>query len=208
MISLQNLILGFFFSFIGSIPPGTINLSVIQLGLRKNIAAALRMGFAAALVEFVYAAIAIKFQIYISSNPTIKNNFILISAAVLILLGLMNLVSVKMKKTGRKNKLAAISASGFRKGVLISMANPLAMPFWIGVTAYLQSNAWIDFSNTPIWSYVCGISFGTLAVLSLLSIIAFKTGRFIEPDNKLIKIIPGIVLLSLGLYSMMNLYVF
>ena len=208
MISLQNLILGFFFSFIGSIPPGTINLSVIQLGLRKNIAAALRMGFAAALVEFVYAAIAIKFQIYISSNPAIKNNFILISASVLILLGLMNLVSVKMKKTGRKNKLAAISASGFRKGVLISIANPLAMPFWIGVTAYLQSNAWIDFSNTSIWSYVCGISFGTLAVLSMLSIIAFKTGKFIEPDNKLIKIIPGIVLLALGLYTLMNLYVF
>ena len=208
MISLQNLVLGFFFRFIGSIPPGTINLSVIQLGLRKNVAAAFRMGIAAALVEFVYAAIAIKFQIYISSNPAIKNNFILISASVLILLGLMNLVSVKLKKSGRKNKLAAISASGFRKGVLISIANPLAMPFWIGVTAYLQSNAWIDFSNTSIWSYVCGISFGTLAVLSMLSIIAFKTGKFIEPDNKLIKIIPGIVLLALGLYTLMNLYVF
>ena len=208
MIGLQNLVLGFFFSFIGSIPPGTINLSVIQLGLRKNVAAAFRMGIAAALVEFVYAAIAIKFQIYISSNPVIKSNFVLISAAVLILLGLMNLISVKMKKTGKKNKLAAIAASGFRKGVLLSIANPLAMPFWIGVTAYLQSNAWIDFSSTTIWSYVCGISFGTFTVLSLLSIIAFKTGRFIEPDNKLIKIIPGIVLLSLGLYSMMNLYVF
>ncbi len=208
MIGLQNLVFGFFFSFIGSIPPGTINLSVIQLGLRKNVAAAFRMGIAAAMVEFVYAAIAIKFQIYISSNPAIKNNFILISATVLILLGLMNLISVKMKKSGKKNKLASISASGFRKGILISIANPLAMPFWIGVTAYLQSNTWIDFSSTSIWSYVFGISFGTLAILSLLSLIAFKTGRFIEPDNKLIKIIPGIVLLSLGLYSLMKLYVF
>ncbi len=206
MIWIYNLLFGFFFSFIGSIPPGTINLSVIQLGLQKKLWASFRMAFAAALIEFFYAAIAIKFQIYITSNPAIKNNFQLISALVLLLLGAINLLAL-IKKRGGERKPGVIAASGFRKGILLSIGNPLAMPFWIGVTAYLQSNNWVNFEHTSIWSYVLGISLGTLAVLSLLGVVANKTGKFIEPENKLIKIIPGIVLITLGLYSLVHLYI-
>jgi len=208
MIAVHNLIIGFFFSFIGSIPPGTINVSVIQLGLQKKIGAALRMGLAAALVEFVYATIAIKFQIFISSSPAIKENFQLISASVLILLGALNLISVARKKTRKQSPMAlSIAESGFRKGVLLGIANPLAMPFWIGVTAYLQSNEWIDLIQVPIWTYVFGISLGTLAVLNLLAIVAIKTGKSIDPENKLIQIIPGLILLGLGLYTIADLYI-
>jgi len=207
MTWLINLGFGFFFSFIGSIPPGTINLSVIQLGLRKHLWASYRMAFAAAFIEFFYAAIAIKFQIYITSSPAIKSNFQLIAAIVLLILGALNLL-VLFKKKGDNAKPNPIASSGFRKGILLSIGNPLAMPFWIGVTAYLQSNNWVNFENTSIWSYVLGISMGTLAVLSLLGIVANKTGKFIDPDNKLIKIIPGIVLVSLGLYSLIDLYIF
>jgi len=205
MIWLSNLAFGFFFSFIGSIPPGTINLSVIQLGLRKHLGAAFRMALAAALIEYVYAAIAIKFQIFITSSPAIKENFQLITAIVLLALGGVNLLSLRKKKGGT-TRTRVMASSGFRKGVLLSLGNPLAMPFWIAVTAYLQSNSWVNFDDVPIWTYVLGISLGTLSVLSLLGLISYKTGKFIEPDNKLIKIIPGIVLVTLGLYSLIMMY--
>ncbi len=205
MIWLSNLAFGFFFSFIGSIPPGTINLSVIQLGLRKHLGAAFRMALAAALIEYVYAAIAIKFQIFITSSPAIKENFQLITAVVLLALGGVNLLALRKKKGG-EIKTPVMASSGFRKGVLLSIGNPLAIPFWIAVTAYLQSNSWVNFDDVPIWSYVLGISLGTLSILSLLGLLSYKTGKFIEPDNKLIKIIPGIVLITLGLYSLIMLY--
>ena len=40
MVYIQAFILGFIFSFIGSIPPGTLNVTVLQLGLenKKEIA--------------------------------------------------------------------------------------------------------------------------------------------------------------------------
>ena len=201
----QNLILGFVFSFIGSIPPGTINLSVIQLSLRQHVGAAFRMALAAAMIEFVYAAIAIKFQIFITNTPGVQENFKLISAAVLILLGVVNLIPSRKKPS---KKPLPLTTSGFRKGVLISLANPLAMPFWIGVTAYLQSNEWVNFEEVTIWSYVCGISLGTIALLSVFALTGYRTARYVSQDNKYIKIIPGVVLLSLGLYSLVQLYIF
>jgi threonine/homoserine/homoserine lactone efflux protein len=163
------------------------------------------MALAAALIEYVYAAIAIKFQIFITSSPAIKENFQLITAVVLLALGGVNLLALRKKKGG-ETKPPVMASSGFRKGVLLSIGNPLAMPFWIAITAYLQSNSWVNFDDVPIWSYVLGISLGTLSVLSLLGLLSYKTGKFIKPDNKLIKIIPGIVLITLGLYSLILLY--
>ncbi len=116
---------------------------------------------------------------------------------------------VLFKKRNPKNqKTNSIASSGFRKGILLSIGNPLAMPFWIAVTAYLQSNKWVNFEDTSIWTYVLGISLGTIAILMILGIVANKTGKFIDAENKLIKIIPGIVLVVLGLYSLANLYIF
>ncbi len=208
MIWLTNLVFGFTFSFIGSIPPGTINLSVIQLGLQKRLGAAFRMAFAAAFIEFFYAAIAIKFQMYITSNPAVQDNFQLITSIVLLALGGLNLMVLFKKRNPKNQKTNSIASSGFRKGILLSIGNPLAMPFWIAVTAYLQSNKWVNFEDTSIWTYVLGISLGTIAILMILGIVANKTGKFIDAENKLIKIIPGIVLVVLGLYSLANLYIF
>ena len=205
MIALQNLVFGFFFSFIGSIPPGSLNLSVIQLSLQRHFGAAIRFGLAAAGVEFVYAAIAIKLQLYITSNPTIQSNFQLISAAVLVILGVVNLATIK-RKPGKKGAVRTMEFSGFRKGIMLSIANPLAMPFWIVVTSYLQSNSWINLEDVSIWSYVLGISLGTLSLLIVLAFTAFKSSKWINQENKYIKIIPGVVLLFLGLYSLVKLF--
>lgn len=204
MIIIQNLVFGFIFSFIGSIPPGSLNLSVIQLSLQRKVGAAIRFGFAAAFVEFFYSAIAIKLQMYISSSPAIQSNFKLISASVLVILGVVNLVSLKAKPQ-KKGVIRSIASSGFRRGILLSLANPLAMPFWIVVTAYLQSKGWINLMEVSIWSYVVGISLGTLTLLIVLALTAYKSSKYINQDNKYIKLIPGLVLLGLGLYSLIEL---
>ncbi len=80
---LTALLLGFFFSFIGSIPPGSINLSVLQLAIQGNVAAAFRFIFASAGIEFIYAYIAIKFQILITSSPFVIQNFHIMPSAKL-----------------------------------------------------------------------------------------------------------------------------
>ena len=190
-------LVAFAFSFIGSIPPGSINLSVIQLALKRQLYAAFRFALAAALVEFGYAYIAVEFQFYITSSPLIQDNFTLISAIVLIILGAVNLIP---KKNKRRMEIK-LEDSGFRKGVLISLANPLAIPFWIAVTAYLQANNWILLERTNLVIYILGISTGTLSLLALLAVVAEKASNYIRNES-LIRKIPGAVLLILGLYSL------
>jgi len=195
-------IVAFVFSFLGSIPPGSINLSVIQLSLDNQIKAAFRFALAAALVEFPYAWIAVQFESLITSSPWIVDNFRLLAALVMLTLGGINIASHTRKKTGKLHE--KLRKSGFRKGVLISILNPLAIPFWIGVTAYLNHQQWIRLSGTvEVFVYVLGISSGTFALLALLALLAHKLSSF-SRENRLVGLLPGIVFILLGVYALIQ----
>ena len=46
-------LIGTFFSFIGSIPPGALNLSVLQLGLEGKVKTALRFALAVSIIPSI-----------------------------------------------------------------------------------------------------------------------------------------------------------
>lgn len=190
-------LLAFFFSFIGSIPPGMLNLSVIQLGLDHKIAAAWRFALAAAVVEYPYAWIAVKFSDLITASPVVLDNIQLITAVIMMTLGVIDLLPSRRPLP----IIQKFSNSGFRRGLVLSVLNPLALPFWIGVTAYLKSQGWIDLSTAPLFqAYLVGIALGALALLICCAYLAQKiVTRF--GDVSRLKKIPGCLLLALGLYA-------
>jgi threonine/homoserine/homoserine lactone efflux protein len=200
MSVVTNFLLSFSFSFIGSIPPATINLTVIQLGLDKKLNIAWRLAIAAAIIEYFYAWLAVKFESFITSTPVVVDNFQLITAIVMITLGTINLLSA--------NKTSSFSQkfnqSGFRRGLILGILNPLAMPFWIGVTAYLESQHWINLAtNFQLHSYLVGVSLGGLALLLAAAYLAQKIISRFE-QNTVIKKFPGVVMLALGIFSLIK----
>lgn len=196
----QTFLIAFVFSFLGSIPPGTLNLTMLRLGLEKKMNVAWRFALAAALVEYPYAWIALVFEDWIISSPVIINNFKLISAVVMITLGVLTVRSAqKPLRDGEQ-----VRESGFSKGLILGILNPLALPFWIGITAYLKNQGWITLSNTPeIHSYLFGISLGAFALLILTAGLARKATTVFSPNAK-VKFIPGVVLLLLGIYALVQ----
>ena len=195
---LQTFLMAFIFSFLGSVPPGTLNLTVLRLGLEHKMDVAWRFALAAALVEYPYAWLALLFEDWITSSPAIINNFKLISAIVMITLGVLTIRAaskpVKAAETVRE--------SGFRKGLLLSILNPLALPFWIGITAYLKSQGWINLSGaTEVHSYLLGICLGALALLISVAYLAQKAAKIFSAQAKFV---PGIVLLMLGVYALVQ----
>jgi len=197
MIYLQVFLVGVLFSFIGSIPPGTLNLCVLQLGLEKKINAALRFALAVAIVEYPYAWIAVEFENWITSSHAVIQNFELLTAIVMTIIGLLNIWAAQ-KPTDFTNRF---NESGFRRGLILSILNPMAIPFWIGITAYLKAQGWIDLSSgLKLHLYVLGTSIGAMILLTLFTYLAHRLSAYVI-QGKLIKLIPGITLLALGLYA-------
>jgi threonine/homoserine/homoserine lactone efflux protein len=201
MIPLTNFLMAFILSFAGSIPPGTINLSVVQLGLENKLKIAIRLALMASLVEYPYAWIAVKFERLITSSATVTDNLTLITAVVLIILGLIH-VWPKAKQTS--SYATKFSNSGYRRGVLLGIFNPLAIPYWVGITAYFRNQQWIDL-DTPLrlHSYLIGVVMGAFFLLLCLAYLSKKIMQRFDGFSWIQKI-PGFLLLALGLYALMQ----
>lgn len=201
MEALLTLLLAFIFSFLGSIPPGTLNLTMLRLGLEKKMDVAWRFAIAAALIEYPYAWLALLFEDWITSSPEIVSHFKLISAIVMLTLGV---ITIRSGMKPAPETAQPVRESGFRKGLILSILNPLALPFWIGITAYLKMQGWITLSTTAqIHSYLLGISFGALTLLIAVAYLSKKAAQVFSPTAK-IKFIPGVVLLILGVYALVD----
>ncbi len=197
MIYAQVFIIGLIFSFLGSIPPGTLNVCVLQLGIEKKIAAALRFALAVSIIEYPYTWIAVQFEYWITSSLVVTENFQLITAIVMTVLG------VFMLWTARKPSTFSVrfNESGFRRGMILSILNPMAIPFWVGITAYLKAQGWIDLSTTGLLhTYVLGTAVGAMLLLTLFTFMAVRLAPYVQ-HNRFIKIIPGLTLLVLGIYA-------
>jgi threonine/homoserine/homoserine lactone efflux protein len=204
MDALTNFFLSFILSFAGSIPPGTINLTVVQLGLEDRVKVALRFALAASLIEYPYAWIAVKFEKIITSSPVITDNIQIISALVLVALGLVN---IWPKKDPSAEKVSKLAKSGYRRGILLGILNPLAIPYWIGITAYLQSQHWVNLgTDMGLHAYLAGVVCGGFLLLVVLAYLSRKVmvGLMQFPW---IKKIPGYLLLALGIYSLIEFIV-
>jgi threonine/homoserine/homoserine lactone efflux protein len=200
MSAFINFLLSFTFSFTGSLAPGTVNLSSLQLGLDNKAYLAWRFALAAAIMEYIYAFLAVTFEKLITSSPVIVQNFHLIAAIVMLTLGLLNI-----RSASRPTHLSVrLQNSGFRRGLVLGILNPLAMPYWIGMVAYLKSQHWIDLT-TPLklHSFLLGVSAGVFTLLVLVAYLASRVIRLLR-ENQLIRKIPGYLMLILGIYALVR----
>jgi threonine/homoserine/homoserine lactone efflux protein len=195
--------IAFFFSFIGTIPPGTLNLSVIQMGLEHRVQQAWRFSLAACVIEYIYGWIAVEFETLITSSTSITENFELITAIVMLVLGTASLMIVK-KPTKITEKFRE---SGVRRGLLLGILNPMALPFWVAMTAYVRSRGWVTLDTTvELHAYLLGIALGGFALLMAFFLLARKLIQYFE-GNIFMKKIPGITLLVLGVYALISFLV-
>jgi threonine/homoserine/homoserine lactone efflux protein len=198
-----NFIFSFLFSFAGSLTPGTINLTAVQLGLEHKTKLVWRLALAAAIMEYVYSWLAVVFEKWITSNPVVIKNFQLIAAVVMLTLGTLSLLSVSKPIP----MVQRFSESGFRRGFILGVLNPLSMPYWIGVTAYLKSQHWIELNSTfQLHSYLAGVSAGVFTLLVLVAYLARKVVTVLQTRKTTLMKIPGILMIGLGIFALVRYF--
>ncbi len=202
MLVLQVFIVATVVSFLGSVPPGTLNLIVLQLGLEKRIKAALRFSIAVAIVEYPYAWIAVAFEQWITQSTLVQQNFTLTGAVVMMALGLFGLWSARKPSSTPRS----FQHSGFRKGLLLSVLNPQAIPWWIAMTAYLKLQGWVSLDEPLLLhSYLLGTAVGALLLLAIVAVLSHKLSERIQ-HLPLVRYTPSVVLILLGTISLINFF--
>ena len=188
-------------SFVGTIPPATINISVLQLTLRKKAKMAISLALGAAIIDLLYTLLSLEIGDLLEKKLHITNYFQLVTAIIFIILGVASLVA--KPQTNIQTDRLIFMKYGFIRGVLLGLFNPLIIPFWLVVSTYLESNGWITLDGINYWLFLLGTFIGEISLLLLIVKLGQPFTKF--SDNRLIVyILPGVVFIIMGLYSIIN----
>ena len=139
----HHLWLGFTSSFIGTLPLGMLNLTVLQLSLANKQKQAIAFSAGATLVEFIQIGIALLGMNLLLTIPQLNTIFSLISIPILIYLALKNLKKGNYTEGGQ-----ATPKSTFYQGIVLSFANVVVYPFWLLWGNIFVQNGWL--TPTPM----------------------------------------------------------
>ncbi|HVV56143.1 MAG TPA: LysE family transporter [Mucilaginibacter sp.] len=164
--------IGLVVNFIGYIPPGNINLAVVQIAINRKIKEAMKFIIAFSCAEFIFTFVIMNGADWLSRQVNLDT---VIDWIMVALFGVMGVVIWQH----RKKHVVTKKHSGndlVRYGLLLGFVNPMQVPFWMVTGTYLLAHEWI---NKDIVSLIV-LSVGS-AIGAFLCLFAYaRSARYIK----------------------------
>jgi threonine/homoserine/homoserine lactone efflux protein len=156
-------------SFLGSLPIGTLSAGVVHYQLKAGWLAALQFGMAAIVMELVMVMVALiaveKLAAHKKLFPVFRWVGIVLMLTVAILLVLNN-----GSNGASANEDGQGFANPFIAGFVLSLINPLHIPFWIGWSVVLRTRGWLHDGFGFSMLFGTGAAIGTAVALLLYAL--------------------------------------
>jgi len=182
---LTHFIYGCIGSFLGTLPMGTINVSIAEESIRRGVRAGIIMACGAAFVEFFQAYIALSFFNILSTNPEVERTIILICIPIFLVIGFYYFF--KKNSTKIKPTTKASHVIGFAKGVMVTTLNLIAVPYYVFLGGYLHSAGLIRLDPEFVAAFSVGVVGGTFLVFLLYA----KLGQYIRRKSEKLSLYAG-----------------
>jgi threonine/homoserine/homoserine lactone efflux protein len=189
---------GWLCSFFGTIPFGTINVSITEAAIQRGVKVGIFMGIGASIVEFFQSYVALAFFNILTTNPKVERTIIITCIPIFLVIGVYYL----LKKTSSMPKPTAKAANviGAAKGFMLSAFNLIAIPYYVFLGGYLASSNYINLRPQFIAAFACGVVVGSFLVFVLYAklgqLIKKKSERMSRYDSKIVGMIFIIIAIS------------
>lgn len=187
----------FLISFTGSLPVGTLNVSITDLVIHGNIWAAVLFGLGAILIEISIVRIALVTVKRLEGMDRVVRWLRVFACCVILLLAFISLKAAWCRHSAG----VAIPFAGhapFVSGLVLSLLNPLHLPFWMGWTAVLRTKALLSDTRGDYNVYVIAIGMGTAVAFVVYGVTGHLLILFLRTNQNLFNWLVGIALLIAG----------
>lgn len=158
---------GFIAGLLLSIPPGPVNLTIMNEGARRGFVWALLISFGATVMEVIYCGIAFTGFASLFQGPVITTVMELVTFAFVIFLGIKFLLARSIPSVERLEARIEESIehqlhphSAFMIGFVRTMANLGVLVFYIILAASFIQKKWVEDSWRGKTSCVTGVGIG------------------------------------------------
>jgi threonine/homoserine/homoserine lactone efflux protein len=197
--------LGFITSFIGSIPLGSINATVMRISMTRTMGVAIQFIIGATIAELFYSFICVHFSGFLLTIPKLEFYIQLICIPVFIILGFTYWYA--KPKPEEKTVLADYRTSTFLQGLSIGFLNPLQIPFWLAYTTYFLSVNWIRQDTALLNFFILGIISGSSLLLYLIAKFSSFFGQRVNVRDQTINRITAGIFFLLSFYQLIKVLI-
>jgi len=169
---------GWLCSFLGTLPFGTINVSVTEAAIQRGVRVGIFMGIGASIVEFFQSYIALSFYHILTHNPAMERTIIIICIPIFLVIGAYYLF--KKNPMMIQPTVRGANVIGFAKGVMLSSLNLIAIPYYVFIGGYLNSSDYISLKAKFIAAFASGVVAGSFMVFAMYA----KLGQVIKRKSE------------------------
>lgn len=197
-----HIILGYSMAFLSLVLPGMLNMTVVKITIQKNRREGFLFALGASTVVIFQAFIALAFAKFFANNPDIVERLKLAGVFVLFTLSIVFFFQARKKFKGEGSKRKGKS---FVLGLLMSSMNMLVIPFYLVLSALLESKGLLILAQPYISLFVFGVFLGSLSLFLVyrqFASIIQKRAQFIARN---INYILSILFFILGILTVIKI---
>jgi chemosensory pili system protein ChpE len=183
-----------------SAPPGPIAVETLRRGLRGGFAPALRVQLGSIIGDLAWCLAALLGLAPLMQVAWARGLLGALGVGVLVYLGVTGLRDALRPAATRQTDPALERKGAFRSGLWISMANPMAVGYWLGVGGALSAAEVIGQNAAQTSVFVVGFIAGVLVWALVMALAArFGQRRMTPTLFRVITAASGLILLFFGL---------
>jgi threonine/homoserine/homoserine lactone efflux protein len=167
MTIFYNLLIGFFGSFIGVLPPGLINMYAAKISMREGRKRGLLFSVSVCITVMLQTYIALLFARYIGKHPEIVSMLQKVALGIFISLTIYFIFIAKDTRREIRTHGENSKRNRFFLGIFIAMLNLLPLPYWMYLSITFSAFGAFSFTQPQLLLAVIASGVGTFASLAL-----------------------------------------
>jgi threonine/homoserine/homoserine lactone efflux protein len=154
--------IGLIANFIGYVPPGNINLTLVQITINRGLKQALMFITSFSAVEFFFTYFIMHADKWLSAEVRLDT---IIDWIMVVLFGVMGIITWIHRKKPPETSYS--DRESIRYGILLGFLNPMQIPFWMITGTYLITHEWIVDGQIALVIFSIGAAAGAFLALFL-----------------------------------------
>jgi len=196
---LLTFFIGLFANFIGYIPPGNINLTLVKITINRGLKQALLFITSFSCVEFFFTYFIMHAAKWLSAQVKLDT---VIDWVMVVLFGVLGTITwIHRKKPPETNYSEHES---IRYGILLGFLNPVQIPFWMITGTYLITHQWILTGKLALVIFSLGSAAGAFLALFLYAKFAKYIQNKFELSTRFINTGIAILFFSFAAYHVVK----
>jgi threonine/homoserine/homoserine lactone efflux protein len=163
--------IGLIANFIGYIPPGNINLTLVQITINRGLKQALSFIISFSCVEFFFTYFIMHAAKWLSAQVKLDT---VIDWVMAVLFGVLGAITWIHRKKPPETSYS--EHDSIKYGIILGFLNPVQVPFWMITGTYLITHEWILDGKLALVIFSIGSAAGAFLCLFLYA----KFAKYIQ----------------------------